>query len=103
MTATLSGHQKKFRDIIVNIFWIKNFISIGLLVEIIALQIDKVFFSLTKSSIRLFWLYYVKACNEFAGPILGGIAPEMNIATFEEMSQRWQAVGNSVSNLNGLR
>ena len=30
------------------------------------------------------------------------IAPESNIAPFEEMLQRWQAIGNTVSNLTGL-
>ena len=66
----------------------KIFTLIGLLVEIIALQIDKIILSHIKSSLRFFWLYYVKAWNEFAGPILGGITTGLNIASFEEMLQR---------------
>ena len=41
-------------------------------------------------------------CNELAGPISASLRPG-NTATFEEMSQRWQAVGNTVSDLTGSR
>ena len=43
-------------------------------------------------------LYYAEACNRLVGPISASLRPG-NIASFEEMSQRWRAVGNSVSNL----
>ena len=81
----------------------KIFTIIGLFVEIIPLQINKIIFSRIKSFIWLFWLYYVTACNELAGLIFGCIAPRLNIATFEEMSQWWRANGNSVPNSTGLR
>ena len=45
-------------------------------------------------------LYYAVACNEFAGPIFASLRPG-NTSSFEEMSQRWRAVGNNVSDLTG--
>ena len=41
-------------------------------------------------------------CNELAGPISATLCPG-NTAPFEEMSQRWRAVGNTVSDLTGPR
>ena len=55
-----------------------------------------------KSNLSLLSLYYVEACNEFAEPISASYHPP-NTAFFEEMSQRWQAVGNTVSDLTGSR
>ena len=41
----------------------------------------------------LYSLYYVEACNELAGPISASLASG-NTASIEEMSRRYQAVGN---------
>ena len=43
-----------------------------------------------------------RTCNEFAGTISASLRPG-NTAPFEEMSQRWRAVGNTVSDLTGPR
>ena len=51
-------------------------------------------------SLSLYSLYYAETCNEFAGPISASLHPG-NTASFEEMSQQWQAVGNTVSKLTG--
>ena len=56
----------------------------------------------TVQSLSLYSLYYAEACNEFAGPISASLRPG-NTAPFEEMSQRWRAVGNTVSDLTGPR
>ena len=40
--------------------------------------------------------------NEFVGPISASLRPG-NITSFEELLQRWRAVGNSVSCLTGPR
>ena len=47
-------------------------------------------------------LSYAEACNELAGPISASLRPH-NTAPFEEMSHRWRAVGNTVSDLTGPR
>ena len=47
-------------------------------------------------------LYYIKACNEFAGPISASLRLG-NTALFKEMLQRWQEVGNTVSDLTRLK
>ena len=47
-------------------------------------------------------LCHAEACNEMAGPI-SAIVPVGNTATFKEMLQQRQAVGNTVSNLTGPR
>ena len=52
--------------------------------------------------LSLYSLYYAEAWNELAGPISASLRPG-NAAPFEEMSQRWRAVGNTVSDLTGLR
>ena len=57
---------------------------------------------IVKSNLSLYSLYYAEACNELAGPISASLRPG-NTAPFEEMSQRWRAVGNTVSDLTGLR
>ena len=46
-------------------------------------------------------MYYAEACNEFSGPISASLRPG-NTASFE-MSQRWQAIGNTVSDLAAPR
>ena len=48
-----------------------------------------------KSNFSFFWLYYAEACNHFRVIALG------NTASFKEISQRWQAVGSTVSDLTG--
>ena len=48
-----------------------------------------------KSNLSLYSLYYAELCNEFAEPISVSLRPG-NAAPFEEMSQRWRAVGNTV-------
>ena len=53
-------------------------------------------------NLTLYSLYYAETCNEFAGPISESLHPA-NIAPFEEMSQWWRAVGNTVSDLTGKR
>ena len=55
-----------------------------------------------KSYLSLYSLDYAEACNELAGPISASLRPG-NTAPFEEMSQRWRAVGNTVSDLTGPR
>ena len=55
-----------------------------------------------KSNISLYSLDYAEACNELAGPISASLCPG-STAPFEEMSQQWRAVGNTVSDLTGPR
>ena len=55
-----------------------------------------------KSNLSLYSLDYAEACNELAGPISASLRPG-NTAPFQEMSQRWRAVGNTVSDLTGPR
>ena len=50
----------------------------------------------------LYLLYYAEVYNKLAGPISTTLLPN-NTASFQEMSQRWRAVGNSVSDLTGAR
>ena len=54
-----------------------------------------------RSIISLYSLYYAEACNEFTGPIFASLRP--GNTAFEEMSQRWRAVGNNVSDFTGPR
>ena len=56
----------------------------------------------SKSNLLLYSLHYAKACNEFAAHISALLRPG-NTAPFKEMLQRWRAVGNTVSDLTGLR
>ena len=56
-----------------------------------------------KSNLLLQSLYYAEACNEFARPISASLRPGDTATPDEEMSQRWQAVGNTVSDLTGPR
>ena len=55
-----------------------------------------------KSNLLLYSLYYAEVCNEFARPISASLRPG-NTVSFEVMSQRWRAVGNTVSDLTGPR
>ena len=50
------------------------------------------------SNLSLHSLCYAEACNELAGPISTSLRPD-NTASFEEMSQWWRAVGNTVFDL----
>ena len=59
-------------------------------------------FTLIKSNLSLYSLYYAESCNEFAGPISASLRPG-NTDPFEKMLQRWRAVGNTVSDLTGPR
>ena len=54
------------------------------------------------SSLSLYSLHYAEAYNEFAGPIFASLR-QSNSASFEEMLQRWRAVGNIVFDLIGPR
>ena len=55
-----------------------------------------------KSNLSLYSLYYDEAWNELTEPISASLRPG-NTASFEEVSQRRQAVGNTVSDLTGPR
>ena len=48
-------------------------------------------------------LYYAEGCNEFAGAPNSVLLSPGNTAPFEVISQRWQTVGNTVSDLTGPR
>ena len=48
----------------------------------------------------IFSIYCTEACNDFAGLITVSLRA-VNTAVFEEMSLRWRAVGNAVSDLTG--
>ena len=50
----------------------------------------------------LYSLYYAETRNEFVESISASLHPG-STASFEEMLQRWRAVGNTVSNLVGPR
>ena len=64
--------------------------------------ISTVFEFVDKSNLLFYSLYYAEACNEFAGPIFASLRLG-NTAPFEEMLQRWRAVGNTVSDLTSPR
>ena len=55
-----------------------------------------------KLNLSLYSLYYAEASNELAMPIFAPLRLD-STASFEEMSQRWRAVGNTVSDLTGPR
>ena len=55
-----------------------------------------------KSNLSLYSLDYAEAGNELAGPISASLRPG-NTASYEEMSRRWPAIGNNVSDLTGPR
>ena len=55
-----------------------------------------------QSNLSLYLLDYAKACNKLAGPISASLRPG-NTAPFEVISQRWRAVGNTVSDFTGPR
>ena len=57
---------------------------------------------LMKSNLSLYSLQHAKVCNKIAGPVSASLRPG-NIASFKEMSQQRQAVGNTASNLTGPR
>ena len=67
---------------------------------LITLRFHKFFGNLLifKSIRSLYSLYYAEACDECAGPISASLRPG-NTAPFEEISQLWRAVGNSVFDL----
>ena len=64
-------------------------------------RLHKLYYQI-KSNLSLYSLHYAEACNKLAGPISASLRPG-NTAPFEEMSQRWRAVGNTVSDLTGPR
>ena len=55
------------------------------------------------ANLSLYSLYYVKARNEFVGPIFPSLRLRDNIAPSEEMWQRGVAVGNALSSLTDQR
>ena len=59
-------------------------------------------FLFPNQNLSLYLLDYAEACNELAGPISASLRLG-NTAPFEEMLQRWRAVGNTVSDLTGSR
>ena len=59
-------------------------------------------FKKIRSKLSLHSLYYGVACYEFAEPITVSLRPN-DTAAFEEMSQRWQAVSSTVTDLIGPR
>ena len=63
----------------------------------------KVFFEENfKSSLSLYSLCSAEACNELAGLISTSLRPG-NTAPFEKMTQRYQAVANTVPDFTGPR
>ena len=55
------------------------------------------------SNLLLYLLYYyAEACNKFQG-LITTLLCQGNTASFKGMLQRWQAVGNTVFDLTGLR
>ena len=54
----------------------------------------------SKLNLSLYPLYYTEVCNEFA---FFASVHQGNTAPFEEMSQRWRAVGNTVTDLTSPR
>ena len=92
------------RDWIFSLVYVK--MKLGILIATKIKKKAKYFTSIliqeTKSNALLYSLYYTDACNEFAGPISTSLRPG-NTASFEEMSRRWKAVGNTVSNLTSPR
>ena len=54
------------------------------------------------NQISLYSLHYAEASNELARPISALLRPG-NTTSFKEISQRWRAIGNTVSNLTGPR
>ena len=59
-------------------------------------------FELIKSNLLFHWLYYAEECKELVRSTLKSLRPG-NTAPFEEILHRWQAVGNTVYDLTGLR
>ena len=55
-----------------------------------------------RSNLSLYSLYYAEAWNEMTGPIYASLRPG-NTASFEEVLQRRQAIGDTVSDLTGPR
>ena len=59
---------------------------------------------LSLSNLSIFSLYYAETCNEFAVPIsvrVNALLRPGDTVPLEEMSQRWRAVFNTVSDLTG--
>ena len=63
---------------------------------------SKIKVRLIKSNLSLHSLYYAEACKKFVGLISASLHSG-NIAPFEEMPQRWRAVGSTMSDLTGPR
>ena len=55
-----------------------------------------------KSNLSLYSQYYAEAFDEFWGPISASLRPG-NTAPFKEMWQRWQVIGNTVSDFTSPR
>ena len=61
-----------------------------------------VFLVQIKSNASAYLLYYTEECKELAETVYALLQPG-NTASFQEMLQEWQAVGNTESDLTGLR
>ena len=46
-------------------------------------------------------LFYAEACSEFGGPVISASLRPRNTAPFEEMSEWWLSVDNTVADLTG--
>ena len=55
-----------------------------------------------KSNLSLYSLQYAKECNKLAAPITASSRPG-DIGPFEETSQAWRAIGNTMYDLTGPR
>ena len=62
----------------------------------------KILTTSNQSNLSLYSSYYAEACNQLAGSISASLRPG-NTTPFKKMSQLWQIVGNTVSNLTGPR
>ena len=77
--------------------FIQNFSDIWFGSQNFAFQNQKI-----KSKFSLHSLHYAKVSNELTGPNSASLRSG-NTAPFEEISQQWRAVGNTVSDLTGPR
>ena len=69
-----------------------------------ARQSDYKFYQRSNTRFKSNQIFYYTCCITLSlwGPISASLRPG-NTAPFEEMSQRWRAVGNTVSDLTGPR
>ena len=65
-------------------------------------RLKKYYWNVIDQKSFIYSLYYAEACNELAGLISTTLRPGSK-PSFKEMSQRWRAIGNTVSDLTGPR